>query len=160
MTLFEFTTEKSAQNWHAVDDVVMGGVSRSKLDVAEGGTARFSGRLSLEQGGGFASVRYDKTAFDLGGYEGLELRVKGDAKTYQLRLHTDAPRVAYAQPFHAASDWTTLRLPFADFIPTFRGRDVPSAPPLNRSAVREVGMMLADKQAGDFELLIGFIRAY
>lgn len=147
MTLFEFATEKSVQNWYTLDDVVMGGVSQSKMDYAEGGTARFSGRLSLEQGGGFASVRYDKTVFDLGGYEGLELRVKGDGKTYQLRLHTDVPRVAYAQHFRAAGDWTTIQLPFTDFKPTFRGRDVPSAPPLNRSVVREVGLMLADGQA-------------
>ena len=97
MTLFEFTTEKSAQNWYAVDDVVMGGVSRSKLDV-EGGTARFSGRLSLEKGVGFASVRYGKTVFNLGEFAGLELRVRGDDKAYQFRLHTDAPRVAYMQP--------------------------------------------------------------
>ena len=96
----------------------------------------------------------------MGEFTGLELRVRGDDKTYQIRLHTDAPRVAYTQHFRAPGEWTTLRLPFTDFTPTFRGRDVPSAPPLNRSSINEVGLMLADKQAGDFELFVNFVKVY
>lgn len=130
------------------------------MSYAENGLAQFHGDLSLERGGGFASVRYDKTSFDLSDYSGLELRVKGDDKSYQFRLGTDAPRVAYAQHFHAPNEWTMVKLPFPNFKPTFRGRDVPDAPGLDSSRILELTFMLADKQAGSFELFIDWVKAY
>ena len=159
MTLFEFSTEKSVRNWYALDDTVMGGVSQSQMRYAGEGGARFHGELSLEQGGGFASVRYDKTSFDLSAFAGIDLRVKGDGHHYQLRLGNPATRVAYAQTFGTTEGWTTIHLPFGDFSPTFRGRDVPDAPALERSSITEVTFMLADKQAGSFALLIDWVKA-
>ena len=43
--------------WTSVNDVVMGGVSDSLMQVSEDGTGVFAGHLSLENNGGFASVR-------------------------------------------------------------------------------------------------------
>ncbi|HBM53372.1 MAG TPA: NADH:ubiquinone oxidoreductase, partial [Deltaproteobacteria bacterium] len=40
-----------------VNDVVMGGVSRSQLSLSSTGTLLFEGNISLDYGGGFASVR-------------------------------------------------------------------------------------------------------
>lgn len=160
MTLFEFASEKGVQNWYSLDDTIMVGVSSSQMSYAEGGIAKFHGEVSLENNGGFASVRYDKTSFDLCDYSGVEIRVKGDNKTYQFRLGTNAPRIAYAQPFHAPNEWTTVQLPFTNFKPTFRGRAMPSAPELNSSSIQEVTFMLASKQAGSFELFIDWVKAY
>jgi len=160
MTLFEFSTEKGTQTWTSLNDIVMGGVSSSKMSYTQNGIAKFHGDLSLENNGGFASVRYNKTSFDLSDYRGLELHIKGDDKSYQFRLGTDAPRIAYAQSFHAPNEWITVKLPFANFKPTFRGRDVPSAPQLDTEGILELTFMLADKQAGPFELFIDWVKAY
>ena len=56
--------------------------------------------------------------------------------------------------FVAPPAWTTIRLPLAEFRPGFRGRAVPDAPPLDPARVRQVGLMIADRQAGPFALAI------
>lgn len=56
-TLFDFTDPSAANAWHAIDDRVMGGISRSTLRHHPAGHALFEGTVSLERNGGFASVR-------------------------------------------------------------------------------------------------------
>ena len=160
MILFEFSSPKGTANWYDQNDTVMGGVSSSAMTYTNEGVAKFAGEVSLENNGGFAQVQYDKTGFDLNGYEGLELRIEGAPKTYQLRLNTDANRISYSQSFQASDEWMTVQLPFKAFSGVYRGRSVPDAPPLNLSDIRRVGLMISDKQEGNFELLIDHIRAY
>ena len=57
MLVFEFTGPRAVDAWRAIDDRVMGGVSRSRLRHDLAGHAVFEGEVSLEQNGGFASVR-------------------------------------------------------------------------------------------------------
>ena len=163
MTLFEFTTEKSVQSWYTENDTVMGGVSNSQMTYSskeQKGVARFSGEVSLENNGGFAQVQYDKTDFDLTDFQGVELHVKGDAQTYQLRFKTDAERVTYAQSFTAKEEWQRVQLPFAEFEPTFHGEDVPDAPELNLANIQTVSLFIGDKQEGAFELLVDEVKGY
>jgi hypothetical protein len=56
-TLFDFTDPSATSAWHAIDDREMGGISRSTLPHDPAGHAAFEGTVSLEQNGGFASVR-------------------------------------------------------------------------------------------------------
>ena len=58
MTLFDFDSADAVSGWFSVDDRVMGGVSVSQMRYAGDGVARFSGDMSLENNGGFASVRF------------------------------------------------------------------------------------------------------
>jgi len=159
-TLFDFTTAETTSRWFSVDDSVMGGISASQMSYAGEGLAQFSGDLSLENNGGFASVRYTDSIFDLSNYEGIELRVKGNNATYQFRFQTDIARISYTQPFLAQSDWTTVRLPFDKFEAIFFGNMVRDAPEMNTSFLRTLTFMLSDKQEGNFELLIDWIKVY
>ena len=45
------------KNWNIVNDDVMGGISRSSLSMNDENNLIFSGYLSLENNGGFASSR-------------------------------------------------------------------------------------------------------
>jgi monofunctional biosynthetic peptidoglycan transglycosylase len=150
-------------SWNTIDDTVMGGVSRSRMSMTPDATGVFSGELSLENGGGFTSVRTFVSDVDLSGYSGLEIRVKGDGRIYQLRLRTNREfdGVAYRARF-ATEDgtWTTVRIPFNTFEPTFRGRKVTGAPPLDASLIRQLGLLLSDAQEGDFRLELEWVRAY
>lgn len=164
MILFDFASEQAVQQWHTENDVVMGGVSSSQVSylAEEGkqkGMARFAGEVSLENNGGFAQILYDQKTLDLSGFEGVELHVRGDQQTYQLRLETDAKRAAYAHSFEAKNTWQRVRLAFADFEPTFRGEAVPDAPALNLAAIRTVGFLIGE-QEGPFALLIDTVKAY
>ena len=119
--------------------------------------------VSLENGGGFASVRSRPREHDLGGCSVLELRIRGDGRRYKINLKTDLREdgLLYRAVFETREDeWQTLRLPFEEFLPTFRGRIAREAPPLDLSCVASLGLMISDRQAGPFRLEIARIGAY
>ena len=153
-------TEPSS--WRAVNDGVMGGLSQSRLSGTDAGTSVFTGVVSLENNGGFASVRTSLSEVDLSEYDGLAARVLGDGKRYRLRLRTDdrSDAIAYQATFDTTSDvWQVVEIPFTSFLPTYRGRTPSEAPPLDTSKIRQIGFMIADKQEGRFRLEIAWVRA-
>jgi monofunctional biosynthetic peptidoglycan transglycosylase len=161
--LVDFADPARCGDWETVDDVVMGGISRSELRPTADGTAVFRGTVSLENDGGFASVRSRAEDFALTGSDGLALRVRGDGRAYKLQLRTDAAfdRIVYQARFAPRSGtWETVRLPFTGFAPTFRGRVVDGAPPLDAGAVRRIGLLISDQQAGPFALELAWIAAF
>ena len=50
----------------------------------------FVGEVSLDNNGGFASIRTAPQQHDLAGATGIVLRVRGDGKRYRVNLRTDA----------------------------------------------------------------------
>lgn len=161
--LLDFRTPDEVRRWEIVNDVVMGGVSQSRMEITADRTAVFQGEVSLENYGGFASIRTSPQDFQLGGFEGIVIRVRGDGKRYRLRLRTDALHegIAYQAVFETVpGQWTVATLPFRDFIAVYRGQVVPDAPPLELGRIRRIGLMIADKQQGPFRLEIDWIKAY
>lgn len=163
MLLFDFGTERAIDDWMPINDVVMGGVSTGRLEATGNDTVAFTGLVSLENSGGFASVRSGPGEHDLRGYSGLELRIGGDGRRYKINLKTDlrADGILYRAVFETREDeWQTLRLPFEEFLPSFRGRIAREAPPLDLSCVASLGLMISDRQNGPFRLEIAGIGAY
>ncbi len=159
MTLIDFTAGSTP--WQNIDDVVMGGISSSQMKIHKN-KATFKGNLSLENNGGFASIRSEDITQDLEGYDGLLLRVKGDGKAYQFRLRDQAyNRHNYSLRFKTTKDnWTLVKLPFDQFTAGYRGRNLDSYPPIKTDEIRTLGLLLSDKQEGKFSLEIDWIKAY
>jgi len=158
--LVNFDDAADFASWRAVDDVVMGGVSRSGLTGAGPGIARFAGEVSLDYGGGFASVRTDPQAWPTHGASTFVLRCRGDGHTYKFTVRVDDgfDGVQYQARFAPpAGEWTEVRLPIEDFVASFRGRRVEGAASLAPAKVRRIGLMISEKQAGRFELLVDWI---
>ena len=160
--LFLFDRPEAVAAWSAIDDRVMGGVSRSALRFDPAGHAVFSGQVSPDNNGGFASVRASVSTPLTTDIDAIELLVRGDGHRYKLNLRTDRGfdgvnyQAAFAPP---AGQWATLRLSLDAFQPSWRGRAVPEAPPLRGARIEQVGLMIADRQFGAFALAIGVIRA-
>lgn len=154
--VFDFADLSAALKWTPIDDRVMGGVSRSRLRHDAAGFAVFEGEVSLERNGGFASVRSTPgTRGKPGATIGVIEARGGGGKQFKLTLLTDDgfDSVNYQSSFAPnADDWQTFRLPLSGFRATFRGRDVPGAAPLDSSRIRQVGLMVAGRQAGPFAL--------
>ncbi len=149
LVLVDFT-RATANDWFVVNDGVMGGRSSSDMEISAHGTGPFAGRLSLENNGGFASVRTVVDS-DLSSFQALVFRVRGDGRTYRVRLRTDG--IAYRAEFDTEpNEWITVALPFDRFVPTFRGYVPRDAPPLNRTAIRQLGFLIGDKRQGPFRL--------
>lgn len=149
--------------WYPVNDGVMGGLSASGLTFTDQGTGLFAGELSLENNGGFASVRTVIGPVDLSDDAGIEIKVRGDGRTYHLRLRLNDrfDGIAYRAFFETKPDeWTIIRVLFTEFQPTFRGRILDDAPALDTSAIQQLSFMLADKQPGPFALEIGSVMTW
>jgi hypothetical protein len=158
--LFDFTRGDAAAEFRAIDDAVMGGVSDSRL-VAEPGRAVFTGVVSLERGGGFASVRSEPRDFDLSGWSGIQLVVRGDGRRYKLNLRTDDDfdGITWQASFETAPGaWIRVEVPFSTFEPRFHGDRVDS-PPLDPARIRTVGFLISDRQVGPFRLEIQRVEA-
>ena len=161
-TLFDFTQPASVDGWFAIDDRVMGGVSRSRLRHDAAGHAVFEGEVSRERGGGFASVRCAPGLLGLPDATACVVEARGDGGTYKLGLLTDdrLDGTAYQCAFtpEPAAGWQTIVLPLQAFRLTFRGREQPSAAPLDPSRIRQVGLLIGGGQAGRFALALRSIR--
>lgn len=155
--LFRFDTAASVADFSSIDDRVMGGRSTSRLRHDPAGHAVFEGEVSLADGGGFASVR--SRPLPLGDEQAVTCRIEvlGDGKRYKLSLRTDDrfDGMTYQATFEpAAGEWTVLRLPLASFVPTWRGRPVESVAALRPEGLRQLGLVIADRQAGTFALAL------
>lgn len=154
---------EEASRWRIINDDVMGGVSRSSFQIIPGTSAVFSGVLSLENNGGFCSARRLPGAYDLGSWDGIQLRAIGDGRRYHFRVRTDDAYdgVAYKVEFDTVpGKERTLRLPWDRFEPTFRGRPVPDAPKLQPQQIRQLGLLIADRRSGGFRIEVLAIAAY
>jgi NADH dehydrogenase [ubiquinone] 1 alpha subcomplex assembly factor 1 len=162
MRLFDFSDPGRADSWRPVHDVVMGGVSSGRVS-SRGDVARFEGLVSLENNGGFASFRVDERLPDLSAHDGLRLRVRGDGQVYKLSLRTDGAwdGVSWQAPFATVADqWTTIDLAFEHLVPTWHGRLVTKAEPFDPASIRQMGLVIADKQDGPFALELASVDAW
>lgn len=155
LRLFDFSDPAIVNDWAPIDDRVMGGGSRSRLRHDPAGHAVFEGTVSLERNGGFASVRSRPAARGLPGATACVIEIRVDNRQFKLSLLTDDgfDSVNYQASFTpSGTDWQTLRLPLAKFRASFRGREVPDAPRLYPAPIRQVGLMIAGRQAGPVAL--------
>ena len=161
--LLNFRDINDSGRWMVVNDGVMGGVSRSTVNLHNDGYLIFAGNVSTDYGGGFASIRTDYKNWGIGKHEGLILRVKGDGKTYQFRcrLGNNMNQIAYRHYFQTNNDeWQEIILPFKEFLPTYRGRVLNNFAVLDPNQIKHLGVMISDKQVGDFKLEIDWIGVY
>jgi monofunctional biosynthetic peptidoglycan transglycosylase len=95
----------------------MGGVSLGDIVAIDNGL-RFHGKLSLENNGGFASVRRLFHG-DLENVRGIRLRVHGDGRRYQFRVRVDDnyDGNSWRHVFDTDDSWQTVELLIDDFEP-------------------------------------------
>ena len=142
--------------WQVVNDTVMGGRSSSQLKRV-GEALHFSGRLNTN-GGGFASLRSDRMNLDLAAATSVRLTVKGDGRTYSIRLYAAGQRVSYQHAFHTVADaWQTVELKIPDFYASWRGRRMDQGP-LAAADIAGIGLILADGTDGAFEIEVSSIE--
>ena len=160
-SLLDFAGPDPAQKWQAVNDNVMGGVSDGRFRITADKTMEFSGRLSLENNGGFASVRTKPKELGIKAGDTIIVRVKGDGREYVLNLYTKSRRMAfsYRAPLLTTKDeWIEASVPVGDFIPTAFGRRVQGMGPVEPDQINGLGFMLSDKKPGPFRLEVEWVK--
>jgi len=161
-SLVAFSDESAAQNWTSVNDNVMGGISEGGFRMTDDDTLEFSGRLSLENNGGFASIRTKPKNLNIDGYDAISLRLKGDGRTYYFNLMTSSRNSAssYRAPIETQKDtWQNVQISLKDFVYTSFGRVIGTVAPVKAKDIQSVGFTLSDKKPGPFQLEVKEIRA-
>lgn len=156
MPFIDFMQSQELDNWVIVNDTVMGGRSNSRVDIKDG-TFSFSGLLSLENNGGFASVRRVENGKQWLSNKSIQIEVKGDGREYKLRFRTNQglDGVSYSASFKTKSGETSVfQFNASDFVPQYRGRLVPDAPALDFANISQLGFLLGDGNPGEFTLLV------
>ncbi len=159
--LFDFAGADAAKEWQTVNDGVMGGVSEGKFAITEKKTLEFFGTLSLENNGGFASVRTKAKKLGLEKGDTLVARVRGDGREYSMNLYLNKPLMAFS--YRAAvqtkkDEWIEVKVPLEKFEATSFGRVVKDAGAVKPEEVNALGFLLGDKKAGPFKLEVEWIK--
>ena len=160
--LFDFSGADAIKEWQTVNDGVMGGVSEGKVKATEKKTLEFYGTLSLENNGGFASVRSKAKKLGLEKGDTLVVRVRGDGREYSMNLHVPRPLVAFSYRATVQTkkdEWVEIKLPLDKFEATSFGRAVKDAGPVDPKEINGLGFLLGDKKAGPFKLEVEWIKA-
>lgn len=158
ITLFDFTKESDIVNWKIVDDGVMGGLSSSTFFVDKAGNGIFKGSVSLENNGGFCSVRYFFKPTTLKNQKTFSIRLKGDGKKYQFRVKSKvSDYYSYIYEFQTSSDWQTVEIPITEMYASFRGRTL-NLPNYDGASLEEVAFLIGNKKEEDFQLMIDKIE--
>jgi hypothetical protein len=170
--IVSFPDASSVAAWRNVDDWVMGGVSASSSSwVSSGGRGalEFTGDLSTDNNGGFAStVRRADAGLGLraSGARALGLRAFGDGRTYLLQLQagpTGADRwiSRFTPPADDASGSApTIELPLASFEPVNKFLEpVDPMGALDPASITQIGIYVLDGQVGSFRLELESITA-
>jgi len=158
----DFPQEPGGIEWLVVNDDVMGGKSSGEFELDDG-NLMFTGSTNT-LGGGFSSIRSRGPRMDLSEFSGIRLRVRGDGRQYSWQLRTDAMyrgrELGFWSEFETtAGQWLVIDLPFADFVPKFRGNKLDVAPP-NPAHIRGLGLMISDGKDGPFAIAVDSVQAY
>ena len=152
--IFDFNKKSDLQDWIIVNDVVMGGRSSSTFKLDEDGLGVFEGNISLENNGGFSSLRYRFLKRTIKGDTQVKITLRGDGKKYQFRIKSNArDYYSYIAPFLTSGEWQEIVIPLGDMYPSFRGRRL-NQPNFSNDSIEELTFLIGNKKSERFKLLI------
>jgi hypothetical protein len=158
LTLYDFHKDSNLESWIVVDDVVMGGRSQGEFFLSEEGTGVFRGKVSLENNGGFSSVRYRFDRMNIEEYSQVHIRLKGDGKRYQFRVKTSTNDYqSYITYFETSGKWETIKIDLYEMYPSFRGQRL-NMPNYPGEIIAEISFLIANYKAEEFRLEIDKIE--
>ncbi|BAO76356.1 CIA30 family protein [Winogradskyella sp. PG-2] len=156
--IFDFNKSSDIENWIIIDDVVMGGKSSGSFKLNSVGHGVFEGAISLENNGGFSSVRYKFEKLLIKQSTTISLKIRGDGKKYQFRIKSNSgDYYSYIYPFSTTGEWEELQIPLKDMYPSFRGRKL-DQPNFSKDTIEEIAFLIGNKSQEKFKLLIDKIE--
>ncbi|MDB4088779.1 CIA30 family protein [Flavobacteriales bacterium] len=156
--IFDFNKNSNIENWRIVDDVVMGGRSSGNFILNSEGHAVFKGEVSLENNGGFSSVRYNFEKQLINERTKIIIKLKGDGKKYQFRIKANSrDYYSYIAIFSTTGEWQEVEIPLDEMYPSFRGRKI-NQPNFSKEYIEELAFLIGNKRKENFKLLIDKIE--
>ena len=158
-TIFEFNTSKDAKDWRIVLDGVMGGLSTGNISV-QNGSLYFTGETSLQNNGGFSSIRAPISTGEISDFDAVQMRVRGDGRTWIFGTRASDSMVAnsYWSRFKTEKNkWITVTIPINEMEKHSFG--TPLSGTISPSEIKGAEFYIYDKKAGPFLLEVDRIEA-
>ena len=156
--IFDFNQKAIIKDWVIVDDGVMGGKSAGSFSLNEQGHGVFEGSVSLENNGGFSSLRYSYERILVQDFTTIALKIKGDGKNYQFRIKSNTgDYYSYITTFSTSGEWQEIQIDLKDMYPSFRGRKLDQAN-FEKEYIEQVAFLIGNKKEEKFKLLIDKIE--
>ena len=157
-TIFNFNSNSDLTDWEIVNDVVMGGKSFSDFTLNSDGNGVFSGKISLENNGGFSSVHFQFKKMEVHSESKIVIKLKGDGKKYQLRVKSNSKTYySYITYFSTNGEWQEIVISLKDMYPQFRGKKM-DQPNFSHPHLEQLSFLIANKKSENFILLIDKIE--
>ncbi|MDC7998133.1 CIA30 family protein [Gilvibacter sediminis] len=159
--LIDFGTQGNNQEWFALNDGVMGGMSSGNLNYTPTSFI-FEGQVSLENNGGFASARGPFEAMDLSRFSTVIIKYRSTGMDFALTLNNS--RLWYRPNYKASlpetdGQWKTISLDLNDFKEYRVGKATGNAisPQVLKKIIR-LGLISDEKRAGIYSIEVDFIK--
>lgn len=156
--IFDFSKKSLKNDWRIIDDGVMGGISQGEFLIDSDGNGVFQGTISLENNGGFSSVRYQFDKINTNKESKILIRLKGDGKQYQFRIKDKYDSYySYITTFETSGEWENIEIKLADLYPSFRGQKL-NLPNFKSDSFEEIVFLIGNKKNESFKLILDKIE--
>merc|ERR1712194_731369 len=121
---------------------------------------RWTGQLSLENNGGFAQF-YGNVGRKLPGFNGVRYsaRTTDPSRDFHVTYAGDMETgVMFQHPIKLDGEFKSYEMDFDDYTFQFMGWEAPWIPRPNGQLIRNVGMLIMDKNTEEFEVHIEVIE--
>ena len=136
----------------------MGGRSNGNIKITNEGLARFYGAISLENNGGFSSVRLSFPTIKVTPESKIKIRLKGDGSVFKFRVKSlRSDYYSYSQNFKTNNNWENKTFILKELVPVFRGKQL-NLPNFDKSSIAQLTFLIGNKIPQDFELYIAEIE--
>eukprot|EP01041_Mallomonas_annulata_P014297 gene14297-30422_t len=170
-----WSTENKSIEWGPLDDVVMGGVSKSNLSPGQKFDGRWTGIVTSANNGGFAGIRTKlfQPPLDASNCKGIILRLQGDGNRFKCiaRDNDEWNGIAWSKSFDTiANKIIEVKISFDDLIPTRFAKSLPTSAPFNKKTLSAIQLTLSKFEydgglnpkfkEGEFALTLESIRMF
>ena len=156
--IYNFSAKSNPKDWRIIDDGVMGGASQGNFSIDKNGYGIFEGTVSLENNGGFSSVRYQFDKLQVTATTKICLFIKGDKKEYQFRIKdNNNSYYSYITTFKTSGEWQEIEIPLKELYPSFRGRKL-DMPNFAGASFEEIVLLIGNKKNENFKLMLDKIE--
>lgn len=156
------STPDQTKDWVMISDDIMGGITRSKLEYTATSLV-LSGDISLENYGGFSSVKTRFKGVDLSEYKGLKIRCRSANQRFAFTLEDSRnwtqPNFKGDLPPTKDNAWSENTIYFKDFKEYQIGE--PTGAKLDPASLKNIvrlGIITTEKKEGPFSLEVDYVE--
>tara|TARA_B110000003_G_scaffold274490_1_gene314589 strand:+ start:11120 stop:11665 length:546 start_codon:yes stop_codon:yes gene_type:complete len=157
----DFGEEKKGHYWKVINDGVMGGISKGSKELTKN-SMLYKGKVSLDNNGGFSSLRRSFSDKDISMFNEIEIRYRSVgislAFTIAVSQRWYIPNYKISLD-GTSSEWTTTTIKLSDLRKHYIGK--PMNEMLKKETLKEIvriGFITDEKKYGNFEFEIDFIK--